>query len=281
MNTQHAPQYLVDQELARRLERAEGRANAEFVDARAKVRPELGACWIEVAGTLAMYDGVDSPCTQTFGLGMFEPVGNREMETLEAFFHERSAEVHHEVSPLADSSLLALLNGRGYQPFELSTVLFRPIESGLELAPPRDQSIRVRLSQTGEESLWAQTAARGWLDVAPEYFDYITELGPVNAERTNTRCFFAEYDGQPIAAGAVGLFEGVALLAGACTIPEWRNRGAQRALLQARLRHGAEQGCDLAMMVAAPGSASQRNAERQGFRIGYTRMKWRLARPVH
>ena len=30
------------------------------------------------------------------------------------------------------------------------------------------------------------------------------------------------------------------------------------------------------MMVAAPGSASQRNAERQGFRIAYTRTKWML-----
>ena len=27
---------------------------------------------------------------------------------------------------------------------------------------------------------------------------------------------------------------------------------------------------------AAPGSASQRNAERQGFRIAYTRIKWML-----
>jgi hypothetical protein len=29
------------------------------------------------------------------------------------------------------------------------------------------------------------------------------------------------------------------------------------------------------MMCAQPGSASQRNAERQGFRIAYTRIKWR------
>jgi hypothetical protein len=29
-------------------------------------------------------------------------------------------------------------------------------------------------------------------------------------------------------------------------------------------------------MGAAPGSASQRNAERQGFRIAYTRIKWNL-----
>jgi GNAT superfamily N-acetyltransferase len=280
MNTHHPPLYLVDQALARRLERAEGLANAEFVEARAHVQPELGACWIEVAGTLAMYDGIDSPCTQTFGLGLSESTGDRELERLEAFFRERGAEVHHEVCPLAETSHLALLNQRGYQPFELSSVLFRPIEPGLELAPPRDESIRVRPIQPGEEALWAQTAACGWKDVAPEYFDYILELGPVNAQRTNTRCFLAEYERQPIAAGAVGLFEGVALLAGACTVPEWRNRGAQRALLQARLRYGTEQGCDLAMMVAAPGSASQRNAERQGFRIAYTRIKWRLADPT-
>lgn len=30
-------------------------------------------------------------------------------------------------------------------------------------------------------------------------------------------------------------------------------------------------------MAALPGSASQRNAERQGFRIAYTRIKWTLA----
>jgi hypothetical protein len=70
--------------------------------------------------------------------------------------------------------------------------------------------------------------------------------------------------------------EGVALLAGASTIPGKRKLGAQLALLDVRLRAGAEQGCDLAMMCAQPGSASQRNAERHGFRIAYTRTKWRL-----
>jgi hypothetical protein len=36
-------------------------------------------------------------------------------------------------------------------------------------------------------------------------------------------------------------------------------------------------GCDLAMMVTLPGSDSQRNAERNGFQIAYTRMKWELS----
>jgi hypothetical protein len=73
------------------------------------------------------------------------------------------------------------------------------------------------------------------------------------------------------------LCDGVGLLAGASTVPEGRRQGAQNALLDARLRYAAQHGCDLAMMCALPGSASQRNAERHGFRIAYTRIKWRLA----
>jgi GNAT superfamily N-acetyltransferase len=58
-----------------------------------------------------------------------------------------------------------------------------------------------------------------------------------------------------------------------------RRRGLQAALLEARMRFAFEHGCDLAMMVAEAASNSQRNAERQGFRIAYTRFKWRLAKP--
>ena len=60
------PGFFSDLDLSRRLERAEAHANAMFVEARARTNPLSGACWIEVAGTYAMYDGVGSPVTQTF-----------------------------------------------------------------------------------------------------------------------------------------------------------------------------------------------------------------------
>ena len=50
---------LADRSLAQRLERAEGRANARFVEARARVSPQIGAEWIEVAGAYVMFDGVE------------------------------------------------------------------------------------------------------------------------------------------------------------------------------------------------------------------------------
>src|SRR5262245_46106919 len=122
-----------DLALARRLERAEGRASAEFVEAHAQHLPGSGACWTEVAGAYAMFDGPASPITQTFGLGILQPPTAADLGSLEEFFHGRGAPVHHEVSPLAEASLLALLNERGYRPLEFTSVLYRPIRPGLRL----------------------------------------------------------------------------------------------------------------------------------------------------
>jgi hypothetical protein len=101
-------------------------------------------------------------------------------------------------------------------------------------------------------------------------------LSKLNASKTDGLSFLAELHGQPIASGSMSICEGVALLAGASTVPEARKQGAQLALLDSRLSYAAENGCDLAMMCTLPGTASQRNAERQGFRIAYTRIKWQL-----
>src|SRR5687768_4278264 len=105
-NAQSGP--FCDLELARRLERTEGTANANFVEARARLFPNSDARWTEVAGTYAMFDGVSSPVTQTFGLGLFSPVTTKDLERIEQFFEDRGAPVCHEVSPLAGVQTVAL-----------------------------------------------------------------------------------------------------------------------------------------------------------------------------
>jgi hypothetical protein len=265
-----------DLSLARRLEKTEAHGNVEFVEARAKAFPDSGAEWLEVAGTYAMFDGESSPITQTFGLGMFQPITGSDLDTLETFFNERRADVFHEVCPLSDPSTLSLLNERGYRPIEFSSVLDRPIARGFHLQDSRNEKIQVRLIEEGEEELWAETASRGWGE-SGDLVDFLRELGQVNAH-SDSLSFLAELDGQAIATGAMTICEGVGLLAGASTVPEARRQGAQLALLDARLRYAAEHDCDIAMMAAQPGSGSQRNAERHGFRIAYTRVKWHLPR---
>lgn len=273
------PHLFADLALSQRLERAEAESNAKFVEARAKVSPESKAAWIEVAGAYAMFDGIASPLTQTFGLGLFDAVSARDLETLERFFQERGAPVFHEVSPLADSALVASLPERSYHPIEFTNVMYRQLR--LSNAEPSTLSSRlhVRPIEPDEGALWAETTVKGWSEY-PEFSDYLAALAPISTRREGGVSFIVEQDSHPIATGAMSLHGGVGLLAGACTIPEARRQGAQRALLDYRLQYAAAQGCDVAMMCAQPGSASQRNAERQGFRIAYTRIKWQLALPA-
>jgi hypothetical protein len=263
-----------DVALARRLERAEAEGCARFVEARSRLFLDSGAAWIDVAGTYAMFDGRSSPLTQTFGFGLFAPPTAENLIELERFFRHRAAPVFHEVCPLADVVHTALLSERGYHPFEFTSVLYRPIGPA---TPPiaAGTGIGVRIIDESEQDLWSTTAAAGWGET-PELGEFMLGVARVNADRIDTRLFLAEQDGRAIATGALSLCDGVAVLAGASTMPEGRGRGAQLALLASRLSHAVEQGCDLAMMGALPGSGSQRNAERHGFRIAYTRTKWRL-----
>jgi GNAT superfamily N-acetyltransferase len=271
-----APQIFCDLRLSRRLEKAEGRGCVGFVEARGRVSPGAGACWAEVAGAYAMFDGAESPITQTFCLGMFAAPREEDFERLEVFFAERGAPVFHEVSPLAEPPTLDLLNARGYRPVEFTSVMFRPLRPAARDAASPAGGVSVRVVGEDEHELWARTSARGWSESG--FGDFMLGLAEVSAKRADALSFLAELDGRAVAAGAMSIHEGVALMAGASTIPEARGRGAQLALLDARLRLAAERGCDLAMMCALPGSASQRNAERHGFRIAYTRTKWRRGR---
>jgi GNAT superfamily N-acetyltransferase len=262
-----------DLALSRRLERAEGCACVQFAQARREICPESSAEWIECAGAYAVFDGIDSLITQSFGLGIFERLSEDALDVIERFFLERGAPVQHEVSPLVGVDALDLLCARNYRPIEISNVLYRAVEKPAHEDPGK---IKVRPVGPEEAHLWTDINARGWTHEHPELLDHILEIGQVIARRKESLCFLAEIDGKPGAAGVLFLHDGVALLGGAATVPELRRRGLQAALLKERLRYAFESGCDLAVMVAEAGSNSQRNAERKGFRVAYTRTKWRL-----
>jgi hypothetical protein len=267
-----------DRELSQRLERAEARSNADFVETRARLTPESGAEWIEVAGTYAMFDGVESPCTQTFGLGLFGEITDGEMEKIEEFFAARGAPVFHEVSPMADATIMPVLNERGYNPIELSSVLFRQLVPADFAGSGRtNPDITTRVITPDEVDLWARTSAEGWATEHESLADFMFGFGRVAAQCRGSFPFIGELDGRPISTGSLFIHGDVAMLAGASTVPEGRNRGAQSALLDARLKFATENGCTLAVMAASPGSQSQKNAQKNGFEIAYTRTKWQLA----
>jgi GNAT superfamily N-acetyltransferase len=265
-----------DLALSQRLERAEGRASREFAAAHQRLFPESGAAWLECGGGYVVFDGVASPVTQSFGLGLSEPLTESILDRVERFFFERGSPTLLEVSPFAGVPAMDLLCRRGYRPVEISSVLCRTVE---DPGPEAGEHLRARVADPGEMALWNEVNERGWCHEHPELAEFFRHGGAISTARESSLCFLAEADGQPGAAGALFLHDGVALFAGAATVPELRRRGLQGALLRERMRHALRAGCDLAMMVAEPGSESQRNAERKGFQVAYTRMKWCLRNP--
>ena len=265
-----------DRDLAQKLESAEARSNVDFVRARAEMFPESGVEWMEAAGAYAMFDGIESPLTQTFGLGIFEEATDDVLDRIEAFFKKHDAPVFHEVSPLADASIITLLNERGYQPIELSSVMFQPIEKEINLGLTINPAVKTRVIEKGEEKLWARTSADGWATEMEGLADFMFKFGQVSATCAGGFPFLAELSDEPVSTGMLFILDDVALLAGTSTLPEARKQGAQSSLLDARLKFAAQNGCTMAMMCASPGSQSQKNAEKNDFRIAYTRTKWQL-----
>lgn len=263
-----------DLALSQRLERTEGHACIQYAEARRRRFADCNAEWMECAGAYAVFDALDSPINQSFGLGIFEEITPASLDIIERFFLDRGAAVQHEVSPLAGVAALDLLCSRRYRPCEISSVMVRPVEQPAANSPG---NIQVRLISLEETPIWTDVSARGWTHEHPELRDFVLEMGEITSAREQSLCFLAEIDGQPGAAGVLFIHEGVALFGGATTVPELRRRGLQSALLEERMRYAFHHGCDLAMMVAEAGSNSQRNAERKGFQIAYTRTKWRLS----
>jgi len=268
-STLHYP--TIDRSLARRLERAEALATVGYVEARRHLQPSCGATWIENSGVHAVFDGVTSPLTQTFGLGVFADTTECALDELERFFAERAVAAAHEVCAFASPGTWEDLSSRGYSPIETSVVLVRPT-----VRPPVADSLGVAAHRIDPEDIptWSLVMARGLSGESASMVSAVRQLAPAMAKSEGAHCFLAELEGAPIAAGMMSIKDGIAVLGGASTIPTARRRGAQGALLQVRLEHAAELGVELAMLVADPGSASQRNAERKGFRPTYTRSKW-------
>lgn len=92
-------------------------------------------------------------------------------------------------------------------------------------------------------------------------------------EVEGVRRYLGFVDGSPAAAAALTVYDGIAHLAGASTIPTARGRGAQTALIRCRLNDAATSS-QLVVVTTAMGSQSQHNLERLGFRLAHVKTVW-------
>jgi len=78
--------------------------------------------------------------------------------------------------------------------------------------------------------------------------------------------------GQLAGAAACAIREGLATLFADSTVVDFRRTGVHRELIVARLNDALARNCDLATASTLSGSGSQRNYERLGFQVVYTKV---------
>ncbi len=216
--------------------------------------------------------GLGSPIGRATGLGLDQAFTAEDLDRVEQFYRSHNAPSQVDLCPLHDPTVFEMFKERGYGIAELNNVLYRRLDPN-ETLPAVPAGLR--------DSPWTYTEEARELggiveraffpEGAPEAFqDLLTPLYQMEGAVT----FAAIVGGQAVACGAGLLIpqHRVFALCGAGTAAEFRGRGLQTALLCARLAAAAEAGCEYAVVVTNGGSASQRNCERLGFRVAYSKV---------
>ena len=260
-------------EQAHAIERAFGECCRAMAVAMARLDPSSGASALDVAGGVAIFAGSGSPLTQALGVGLAGPVTAAELDLLEAHLCPGGDGAKQiELCPFVDPTLPALLAARGYRINEWQLAWTCAVPSA-PIAPPLppDDALRVRRVRAGEEDVFFRTVLAGFLESEEVPGDAIALMRPTAfAERHEL--FLALVGDEAIGGGALTWTDGVAFVNGSGVRPAFRRRGAQGALLRARLTRARELGCTVACSTTYPGTASRRNMERHGFHVAYPKL---------
>jgi GNAT superfamily N-acetyltransferase len=172
-----------------------------------------------------------------------------------------------DVPPYADPSLRELLSQRGYHISEFNTVLVR----GVSPAPEVTAAVEVRRAAADEETLYAETIMRGFM-TRDEVTEEELRLGRLLFSMPGGAAFFAIVGGEVAGGCGMSVRNSVAVLFGDATLARFRKAGAQTAMIAHRLREAALAGCDIATASTQPGTTSQRNYQRHGFEVAYSKL---------
>ncbi|MFC4600753.1 GNAT family N-acetyltransferase [Cohnella hongkongensis] len=190
------------------------------------------------------------------------------------FYRARGRKPQFELVPgLADPELMKRLSGLGfYQSGFHTSMALTPSEAAPGPAKPSDK-LDIRLLREDEFELYATIHCRG-TGLPDDGIAPVAANNRVLYGRPGWTFYLALWEGRPAGVGVAYASRGTASLTFAATLPDYRCRGVQTALLRRRVAAAREEGCALVVGQCAFLSQSHRNMERIGMRIGYVRASW-------
>lgn len=252
-------------EMARLLEEDEKLSNIELVQSLYKMYPETKARYKIFGDGVAIITGETFPINRVIGFGMQQKVSNDQIEEIEQWFKAYSLVCEIELCPLADPTLHKYMLSHTYNVVTFKNTNVRSLANFTDL--PISQGLEI--VETTDADLWAVTLVDD--GSSKTLNESLLRLSKSTVQRPNTRCFLAYVGDKPVGGAMLGVHGKLAVLSAAVTHVDYRRRGVQTSLIQARLKLASGAGCTLARAIAVPGGVSQANLERAGFQIAYTK----------
>ncbi len=255
--------------LAAEVEHAEADGNRRFVEHQRLADADYAGDFLSLDGAGALFCFPGSDMNYVAGLGFdHRPDISLIFDQIDAFYRTRESPWTLAVSSLADPEIVDMAAQRGYRPGPSAHMWGKRL--GRLDSPP--SAIPFQIVEVGPEAShkWAHTAARGFGDGIADPATEQILLG--FARVPGTRLYVAlDRDGAAAASAAMAFGSEHAKLFSGSTLPAFRGRGIQRALLHHRLREAQARGLNWAIVQTDPNTTSERNVARLGFDLLYTK----------
>jgi len=230
--------------------------------------PETELSVAELAGGCLAFSGSDVPLTRAIGVGTLGPIGEDEVDRVEAFYKVRNSPVRLVISERTDPRLTEVLKAKGYESGGFMQNWWMPLDRKPAFTASEDIEIVPADLQQADE--WVKTVAAGFEEedvpvdearIPRRVLDTFYCLGFADGAQP----FFAKHKGVIAGGGVLHVTgESASIRTTSCRI-EHRNQGVQRALLAFRLEAAAKAGCRFAFSSTDKPGPSSRNLKRFGF----------------
>lgn len=213
---------------------------------------------LDTGRAVGIFAGDSSPLTQVTAVR-----DGADLSMMPDYYRGRTKVWEATISPFAGTDVVHQVLGMGAKLQQYENVTYRTL-TDLPAKPEFD----IREMKTSDErELWGKIANQGFFgDLKNEMTE---QLGFVMANMPRTIRYMAFVDGEPAGTASSFHSDGCVGFGGGAVLPQFRGKGLHAAMIAHRL-HAAPADCDVAILEATPGSTSQRNAERLGFRIAFT-----------
>lgn len=223
--------------------------------------------YLDLGDTFAFFGGEGSP--HTLASGRFT---SEHLEEVQRFYQHRATHWQALFSPFLGKDALQRVLNLGGTVEGWENIYYRPTSEPL---PPFEgpPELVVRVATPEEIPIWADQCTIGYFGelASPAARDFHGLMSRAD----NFRRFLAFWEGEPVAVASLTVGLGVGYLGDMRTLPDFRGRGIQTALIHHRLV-AAEAEADLVLVGTAPGNASYRNVARMGFQVGYSQLSLRV-----